>query len=326
MFKRFSLIILAVFSLVACSNFVSQEQTTNDLKVLEQKPNSPTAASTKEENTENTSLETDTIDPLAGLKHWEPTWQPGTYFTKNFPEHAWMDTLTLEDLIENEWLMVKKNPNQLIISDQYVRLLSARFSDDFMLMLPRVPIDSFILYTAHWYGVNNNFEFVKSSKNNGYRISFLQNYKGIPISATGLASIEFNPKYNGKPSGVTIRLARNLQFEYPEKPFPYDSLYVAFTDTLGNEFIYGQKVPDMTLNEWYEYHAYIRNGGDSLSYLKNELIEKYNGNKQILIIKQENEFYLVHKILASPNMDANYEAFFDEYSKELISKRNTVNH
>ena len=324
MYKRLGIFILVLFGLVACSNFVTQEQTANDKKAIEQKPNKPKASNTIEESTENTSLEIDTIDPLAGLKHWEPTWQPGTYFTKNFPEQAWMDTLVLEDLIEKEWIKVSNNSRHNVITEQYLKLYSARFSEEFMEMLPVVPKDSFIIYTAHWFGVNNDFEFVTARKN-GWRTNKVQQYKGIHVSNC-IASFEFNPKHNGKPSDITLRLARNLQFEYPEKPFPYDSLYVAFTDTLGNEFIYGQKVPDMTLNEWYEYHAYIRNGGDSLSYLKNELIEKYNGNKQILIIKQENEFYLVHKILASPNMDANYEAFFDEYSKELISKRNTVNH
>jgi len=153
MYQQLCLIILSIFCLMACSNVVKQEQTENEQSKSESK-----TKVAEPETTTNSVVEIDTIDPLAGLKHWEPTWEPGTYFTKNFPEHAWMDTLTFEDLFVNRWIITTFNGRFNEETNQYFRY-SGKFTDQFKEMLPDVPKDSFMLYKAHWFGVNDDFEF-----------------------------------------------------------------------------------------------------------------------------------------------------------------------
>lgn len=238
----------------------------------------------------------------------------GTYFTNLAPEYAWLDTLTVEDLIQNKWIEYRKDEHNKN-TEETLHLGSGYFKKTFTDKLPTIPIDSFMIYTAHWYGIDNDFSFDSKDISTNYYLSryYKQYYEGTEIS-DHYVSVKFDLQ-RLKPTTFQLYLARNLNLNLIDKPFPYDSLYVLASDSLrmsnGNKY-------DEFFYDVYEYTD------DTFKYnpLEYPLNEKYR--KKYIRFDGSNYSFVTEINIYGDNKL--YEFIFDMQTIKLLSVANRMNH
>ena len=258
---------------------------------------------TKAVENEIKQVKTNNEKQTSAIRSKDYNLQYGTYFTKMSPQYTWLDTLTVEDLLQKEWINPYISGSK--VSKQSIEIYGGKFSDSFKQMLPVIPQDSFLLYTAHWFGLNEDYHFEKKKRfSNEKEIVYRQFYKNAEVM-NGFVSISFKDK--NKPSKITIDIARNLDLPKMMESFPYDSLYILASDSLGGEN--GRRS-----NAWF-YN--IRGEGQDYS--------KYPGGRKNYIYAKDNKFYNANKIGIS-NSTKSYEYMFDHFSRKLINVRNTMNY
>jgi len=168
----------------------------------------------------------------------------------------------------------------------------------------------------------------KSGKDNGYNKRYIQSYKGIPLQIGGVSAISWYPKDLGKPSELTIQIARNLKFEYPEKTFPYDSLYVQLTDTIRKFPVKDKNGNVFNLTFGENFNIWRISENDTSNYLKNYPINKYSRGKyarKYSIKKVDNIFYLSTYILTQSSFKLGMTYFFDVETLKIIYSNNRIN-
>jgi len=258
---------------------------------------------TKAVENEIKQVKTNNEKQTSAIRSKDYNLQYGTYFTKMSPQYTWLDTLTVEDLLQKEW--IKPYVTSSKITDQRIEIFGGRFTDNFKQMLPVIPQDSFLIYTFHWFGLNEDYHFEKKKRfSNEEKKSYQQFYKNTQVIGS-IVSLDF--KTNNKPSKITIDVVRNLDLPKMTDSFPYDSLYILASDSLGGEN--GRRS-----NAWF-YN--IRGEGQDYS--------KYPGGRKNYIYAKDNKFYNANKIRIS-NSTKNYEYMFDHFSRKLINVRNTMNY
>jgi len=227
----------------------------------------------------------------------------GSYFAKLAPEYAWLDTLQFEDLFNKGW--ITNRSLSYVKSDQKIKMYGGKFSSNFKNLFPVIPQDSFIMYTAHWFGANEdyNFELHKANLSASYRktYGYKQFYKNVEVKNSILA-VEFKKRDNNKPSRITVDIARNIDLPKMHDSFPYDSLYVLASDSLRN------------LNTW-------------IFRIKEENHDpnKYPGQRKNFIYYKDGSFYNANMFRIT-TATKSYEYTFDNHTKKLIDVNNVMNY
>jgi len=240
----------------------------------------------------------------------------GTYFSKIATEYAWLDTLTIEYIFKQKWL---NYDNRDSLGRQNINISTTYLNQEFRDMLPIVPMDSFNIYTGHWYGLDDNYSF--ETKTSQFKITekskayvHYQYYKNSPILSK-ILYVNFREKHNGKPSSITVRLARNLTLPAMRNNFPYDSLYVLASDSL--------RMPNGDKYDDFAYKAY-EYGHDTIEIKPNKypLNRKYRKN---YIINKGEIYYNTNEIFIYGD-NKHYKYIFDNATKRLLSAKNTMNY
>jgi len=240
----------------------------------------------------------------------------GTYFSEIAPEYAWLDTLTIEYIFKQKWL---NYDNRDSLGRQNIDISTTYLSQEFRDMLPIVPMDSFNIYTAHWYGLDVNYSF--KAKTRQFKITeknkayvHYQHYKNSQVLSK-ILYVNFREKHNGKPSSITVRLVRNLTLPAMRNDFPYDSLYVLASDSL--------RMPNGDKYDDFAYKAY-EYGHDTIEIKPNQypLNKKY---RKTYIITKDKKYYNANEIFIY-GANKHYQYIFDNATKKLLSAKNKMNY
>jgi len=269
----------------------------------------PTKTEVTEINTINKNQKRKTVTKENKLEY-------GTYFTKISLEYAWLDTVKFDDLVEQKWIeYTEYEQNKNKNTKQNLNLISGYFNKTFSDMLPEIPLDSFMMYTAHWYDVDSNFTFASKDSGTKYYNAryYQQNYIGVKVR-NHYVRVKFDLQ-DAKPTYFQLFLARNLDLELTNKPFPFDSLYVLASDSL--------RMPNGNKYDEFYYNAF-ENMDDPFNYnpLEYPLKEKY---RKKYIHFDGNVFRHATEISIYGNNKL-YQFMFDMRTKKLLSAINTINY